>query len=441
MIKRLLVIFFISEIVFQHCALGQPQKPLPDPMAAPPTRSTFGLPDPLAPIPISTTPGKPALPSSEVARAMAEKITSAINQLTQKIADNEAELVKMDNKVRELNSELNNLNSEMNKILNDFRTGMFCNECNRSMTELGGSQAFWAHIAENAANGRRAIPASPEKIAQKKKEFTDKVAMKEKERDRVASERTEKVAENKEAWEQIQQGCNLWQIATKFETTLIQAHEEETRQREQRAIQQAQEKLNAVHAARMRLAGRELQSELSNQLLTEEKLWSHILNKAQSNANNRISSYYQDLQTATEYRNKEYGQMARGFQRTDPFKQRMSNALDLLPPFNLHLSSVPVVNRIPIANAFSFDYQGRSLGMYFKFGSLNKFAKLSAGYEAKGDEISLEAKTFLDLYTVFGSIRVGVGMKTTYGPDRTTTENTYQFDVKGPEKKPAPKKP
>jgi len=371
------------------------------------------------------------LPSPDVARSMAERVVSGVEQLTNTVNRNQSAIAKLDRLIPKLNRDIEQLKREMAQVMEDYRHGYFCSTCYKSMTELGGPERFRQHIAEGAAQGRHAVPATAEQKAAKENEYQDKIRGLEREMKSAVNERTEKLAENKYAWGQIQQGLNLWPFAVGFERDLIQAQEALTEQREKAAIHDAEQALAKVEAARAHLLQQgPQQKELLDQMNATVQTYRNVLNKARSDAQNRISTYWSDLKDWETRRIDQYGRMSGGLQKTEEYRSyNRMNFGDMLPNFTLDTAQAPVFKDIPVANGFKLEYENRQLGLYFKFGSLAD-VKLSAGLTAGGDEISTEVKTFLELSSKLGGkARIGVGSKTVYGPDGVTTGTAPVFET------------
>jgi hypothetical protein len=73
-------------------------------------------------------------------------------------------------------NKLNALKAEEQNALDDIRNGLFCSDCKRSKTEIEKSGTnFNQHIQEGAKGGRRVVAATQQQIADKTKEYNDKI--------------------------------------------------------------------------------------------------------------------------------------------------------------------------------------------------------------------------------------------------------------------------
>jgi hypothetical protein len=393
--------------------IRQQVKP-PDPYRAP------GLPDPTQGATISLRqPGTSVdLPDPGVARAMAERVVSGVDGLTDTVQKNHSMIRQLSSRISHCNAQIHQLTQEMKEVLEDYRQGFFCNECGRSKREFGSDHAFYAHIAENAANGRRAIPASPEKIAAKEQEYLNKIAAFERERQSASRAISEKRAENQEAWPQIQEGLNLWRAATAFEENLIYAREEAVKRQEAAAIKQAEQNIAKVEAERRQLLSQGPQDKATiDRLNAERSLWESVKRQAQEDAARRVSYYWHDMKTASENRTREYTRLSGALQRTNEYGNAIRSQLNFLPSFTLPLDKVSV--------SFSPEF----LGAKFKFGSL-----VSSGIRAGSpDATSTEVTTFLEL---FGRVKATVGWQTSYTPDGVMSGPTFGVSINPPNDKP-----
>ena len=80
-----------------------------------------------------------------------------------------------ESKIAALDKQLRDLKREKELALKELREGYFCSKCKRSKSEIerGSSETFEEHLGR--VSGDR-IPASPEQIAAKEKEYDDKIA-------------------------------------------------------------------------------------------------------------------------------------------------------------------------------------------------------------------------------------------------------------------------
>ncbi|MBU3713483.1 MAG: hypothetical protein FGM46_00880 [Ferruginibacter sp.] len=77
-------------------------------------------------------------------------------------------------KLARLKKELKDLMTEKDLVLDDYRKGYFCSGCDKPRSQFGPGETF-PHA------GQKIVPAPPEKIAAKEKEFDDKISRKQQE--------------------------------------------------------------------------------------------------------------------------------------------------------------------------------------------------------------------------------------------------------------------
>lgn len=378
----------------------------PDPYQPPP------LPDPTKGVNVPSLKSVYGddLPEPTTARAMAERAKSGVDSLTDTVQRNQSMIRQLEGRVSNLTRQIQQLYEEMNNVLDDYRQGHFCSECGRSKREFTSEAAFWSHIAENAANGRHAIPAGPEKIAAKEKAYRNKIAALESERQSAQYTIGQKHSENQIAWDQIQQGLNLWRTATTLEHNLIFAREEAIKRRTQNTIKQALENLARVETELRHLMNQgPVEKAKLDSLNAERELWETIKRQALEGENQRVSYYWNELKVTNEMKVREFSQFSEYLQRTQEYGNVMRNLLRPLPSFSVSMSRVSV--------SFSSD----QLGARFKFGSL-----VSGGISVGGiDATSSEARAFLEL---FSKVKFSAGWETRFTPDGVFTGPT--FDVK-----------
>jgi hypothetical protein len=401
-----------------------PPQGLPDPNANIPIRAkspdsirASGLPDAQT---VKLPTGLPDLPPPSAARSMAERAKSAVDALASKIQSNIRIIDQQQNEISYCDARVQQLIREKEEVLRDYKQGMFCSECGRAKRQFENDAAFWAHIAENAANGRHAVPASPEQIAAKEKEYDEKIAALTSAMESKKAECRQiisaKQAESKDAWNQIQEGINLWRTATTLEQSLLYAHEEGLKRKEEADIKEAQQGIDKVETERLRLMKEgPLEKVTVDRLIEMRTMWEQVKNRAKEAAAKRFSYYYSDLREAQETKIKEYNQINDLIVRASQYQQYHPVTMGRLPAFNFSMGSVTA------------SYIPDQLGLKFKFNSM-----VSSGLTATNGESYTEVQTFLEL---FNRVQISVGWKTTYTMDGVLNGPTFNVNIKPPSDK------
>lgn len=89
---------------------------------------------------------------------------------------------KEQEKLQEMKRELNEMYARKAAELDELRRGYFCSDCKRPKSQIEREErtSFDEHIRQGAAGGRKKIPASPEMIAAKTREWDQKIEAKQK---------------------------------------------------------------------------------------------------------------------------------------------------------------------------------------------------------------------------------------------------------------------
>lgn len=369
------------------------------------------LPDPSTPLaPATTSPDpyglpKPNLvnisnseildtPDPSVARSLAERILTGLDGISGTVQKNMSAISKLNAKITALAGNRAKLERDRARILDELKKGFYCSTCNRAKSEFGSEAEFWQHISEGSKEGRRAVPASNEQIQTKMNEFGRKIQAIQDEQILCQTAVREKNSENQIGYDQIQQGLNLWQVATSFEKDAIYAQDEAYKKKLRDDAANAQNELSRLEReiSVLRKMGKEDEARM---LQDEKQTWNEMLRHVTDESNNRINYYWQNIRDAEAKQQAEFSSIQQYIGRTNDFVYSQRSALNFIPTLNVSVGSVAAYT------------SSEQLGLRFNFGSM-----AIGGLEVTQENSNQEVQAFMEL---FGKLRFGAGWRTTYG--------------------------
>lgn len=367
---------------------------LPDPFAGGRAQAADSFRAPALPGPaVAVSPGSGGLPSPSYARSMAERVRSGVDGLTDTVQKNQAMIRRLDGTIRDCDTRIPQLQREKERVLDEYRRGAFCGGCGQTRSQLEAKGEPFPHPNQEI------VAATPEQLAAKEREYNQRIDSLARERATATQVRGEKLEENKQAWDQIQQGLRLWQTAITLEQSLIAAHEDARQSREESEIKQAQRQLEQVDTGRRRLIASGKADRGTLETLDQRRaLWQGILNRTREARARRIDYYWHDQQQAREDANREFAQLGNFIRRTHEYGQYGTLGFGAIPTLSVELARVSVST------------SPEQLGLRFAFGS-KVSGNLIVG--VNNATASTEVKAFLE---VFGRV-AGVAYRTAYTPD------------------------
>jgi hypothetical protein len=193
-------------------------------------------------------------PSPTYARGMAERVISGMDTLSAQAQRNVTQVAAHRKRIPELSAQITALTEEMEHTLADLRSGRFCSMCGKSKTQIEqGGEDFFRHLGRVQG---KLVAATPEQIAAKEKEFTDRIRRLQDERSKAQRDLNERQTQDFWIGVQLTQGTYLWTHAVEVESALISAHEQIRRAGAQRDLNDVLAKISGFESERRTAAAR-----------------------------------------------------------------------------------------------------------------------------------------------------------------------------------------
>lgn len=157
------------------------------------------------------------------ARAMAASVTSSVAGLIKAAGNLTAEADKLSAEDSRLRQKMQELIQEKAFKLEEYRNGLFCSGCGQTRSEILAKGETFPH------SGQHIIRATPEQIAAKERELQAPIDRTDRELKENADKRVKVVAQRDEALDQVGAGLALWRTSASFEASLIELHEQDSR--------------------------------------------------------------------------------------------------------------------------------------------------------------------------------------------------------------------
>jgi hypothetical protein len=135
------------------------------------------------------------------------------------------------------------IKQERAAVLRDYKTGYFCSTCGLAKSEFASDAIFWQHIAEDASEGRHAVPATAQQTAAKEAEYKSKLAAVDLRIQQAQRSIADHELENRDGLDQLREGVGLWQAATEMEQLLLRVAEDAAGTRDKKDLADAQREI------------------------------------------------------------------------------------------------------------------------------------------------------------------------------------------------------
>lgn len=241
----------------------------------------------------SSRPGSNHQPPG-YARGMAGSVVRTMDSLTRAAADLIDEILKIEERIRELEGKLQTLRAEKEAMMEEYRNGLFCSGCNRTKSEILVTGSTFPHP------GQSIIRPTPEQIAAKERELQEPIDRLSRELQELRATLLKICSERDEAVLQIGYGLSLWRCAISYENALIWQNENESIAAYKSARDKTDDQLVKLQLEMFSeknkvkfdlMAGEKQmwldeQDKLERQRATERRAWQNALQQATVSVNN-----------------------------------------------------------------------------------------------------------------------------------------------------------